>query len=58
MLTQRQQPQLGALQVQVVADALILTWAGQSIRAQPSTAASELVSVWGDRVCPRGECRD
>lgn len=50
MLTQRQQPQLGALQVQVVADALILTWAGQSIRAQPSAVASERVSVWGDRM--------
>lgn len=50
MLTQRQQPRLGALQVQVSAASLILTWAGQSITAQPRLEMTEVVQVWDDHM--------
>ena len=50
MLTQRQQPQLGALQVQVVAGCLVISWAGQSLTAQPLPEVTEIVQVWDDHL--------
>lgn len=56
MLTQRQQPQLGALQVQVSATSLILTWAGQSLTAQPLQELTEIVQVWDDQMPAHPVC--
>lgn len=50
MLTQRQHPKLGALQVDVIESGLRLTWEHQSIIAQPIAAQSRLVQVWADQL--------
>lgn len=54
MLTQRQQPCLGGLQVQVLqiqaAAQLVLTWAGQSVTAQAQLDQLETVQVWADQM--------
>lgn len=54
MLTQRQQPRLGGLQVQALqlnaAATLMVTWAGQSITAQALLDQLETVQVWADQM--------
>lgn len=51
MLTQRQQPNLGQLNVQAsVNGRLTLTWSGQTITAQALCEQLETVQIWGDRM--------